>query len=161
MAVFGSSLVLILFLFALKHVEARRGARFAESTRIRADEGALRVKHIVHLGEWYLEQAPWFLGALTRYSIHVGALGYARLARTSAEYAHALADLVSHKHRFERRETKSQYLRQVSDLPRRTQEPVAEPAPAPVIEATEPEVGTATEPRSRTKRKPKKPVATS
>jgi hypothetical protein len=144
MLVFGISLALIVLLFVLKRIEIGRGARFGERFRASADVGALRVKGWLEMSEWYLEQTPWFIGAITRYGVHVGALSFARIARTSAEYAHGLADLVSHKHRFERRETKSEYLKLVSDLPRRTPEPVAvaerpAPAPEPVAITSEPE----------------------
>ena len=113
---FGASLFLLVVLFGLKRVEVNRGARFGEGLRTRADLGALRIKRLLAMSEWYLEQAPFFLAALTRYGIHVGALSYARIARKSAESAHSLADLVSHKRGFQRRETKSQYLRDVSEV---------------------------------------------
>lgn len=113
--VFATSLIGILLLFTIKKLESSRERRFAENMRTRADQGALHVKQWLEMGEWYLEKTPWFIAALARYGVHIGALSFARLARTSAEQAHKLADLVSHKHRFERRETKSQYLRDVSE----------------------------------------------
>lgn len=115
MIVFSVSLVLTIALFVLKKTEVRRGARFVEPARASADRGALKVKGVLGTMELYVEHTPWFIGAFTRYLVHVGALSFARIARSSAEYAHALADLVSHKHRFERRETKSEYLKQVSE----------------------------------------------
>lgn len=121
MIVFFSSLVAIAFLFIVKRIELGRSHRFAEGVRTRADYGALYVKHWLEMGEWYLEKTPWFIAALARYGVHIGALSFARLARTSAEQAHRLADLVSHKHRFERRETKSSYLREMSEVPIRNQ----------------------------------------
>jgi hypothetical protein len=74
------------------------------------------VKAVLATGESYLEELPFFLGALTRYMVHIGALSFARLARASAKRAHQLADLVSHKRGFERRATKSQFLREVSEV---------------------------------------------
>lgn len=115
MYVFLVSLGGILFLFALKRIEAARERRFAEGLRVYADNGALRVKAWIEISEHYLGLTPWFISALMRYVVHIAALSFARLARTSAEYAHALADFVSHKHRFERRETKSTYLREVRE----------------------------------------------
>ena len=114
MIVFGVSLVAIILLFVLKSIEVKRDRRYAHTVRLYADRGALRVKRWFEVSEWYLEKTPWFLNALARYGIHVGALSFARFARTSAEQAHRLADLVSHKHRFERRETKSKFLKDVS-----------------------------------------------
>jgi len=115
--VFGVSLGLLIVLFILKRIEVARGARFAEGLRLRADHGALRVKYVLAVSEWYLENTPWFVSALTRYGVHVGALSFAKLARSLESQAHNLADLVSHKHRFERRETKSDFLKQVSERP--------------------------------------------
>ena len=112
--VFAVSLVGILFLFLVKKMEAQRERRFAESLRIRADHGALHIKHWLELSEEYLEQTPFFLATVVRYGVHIAALSFARLARTSEEYAHQLADLVSHKRNFERRETRSEFLKQVS-----------------------------------------------
>lgn len=114
MVVFFVSLSGILFLFILKSVEVRRNARFAEGMRTRADHGAMRVKAVLETTEGYIENIPFFLGAFTRYGVHISALSFARLARVSEEQAHRLADLVSHKHRFERKETKSRYLKEVS-----------------------------------------------
>ena len=115
--VFVCSLVGILLLFLIKKMESGRERRFAEGLRIRADHGALHIKHWLELSEEYLEQAPFFLATVARYGVHIAALSFARLAHSSARQAHALADMVSHKHRFERRETKSQYLREVSEYP--------------------------------------------
>ena len=113
--VFVSSLTLIIILFLVKKLEVNRPRRFAEGLRMSADIGAVRIKSWLETSETYLEQAPFFLALLARYGIHIGALGFARLARTSAEQAHALADMVSHKRTFERRETKSQFLKDVSE----------------------------------------------
>ncbi len=116
MLVFGCALLGIVFLFVLKSIETKRSVRYANFVRSKADQGALEVKRWMEITEWYLERTPWFLNALARYGIHIGALSFARLARTSAEQAHRLADFVSHKHRFERRETKSKYLKDVSEF---------------------------------------------
>ena len=113
--VFACSLVCILLLFAVKKLETGRGKRFAEGLRIRADYGALYIKHWLELSEEYLEHTPFYVVALARYGVHVSALSFARVAKKSAEYAHSLADLVSHKRNFERRETKSQFLKEVSE----------------------------------------------
>jgi hypothetical protein len=117
LVVFAMSLLLILVLFAVKRIEADRPRRFADGVRTRADAGALRVKAILETGESYLEELPFFLGAFARYLVHIGALSFARLARASAYQAHLLADFVSHKRGFERRETKSQFLKDVSEYP--------------------------------------------
>lgn len=114
--VFGVSLLLLLVLFLVKRIEANREHRFAEGIRARADAGALRIKQVLVRSESYLEELPFFLGAVSRYLVHIGALSFAKLARASAKRAHQLADLVSHKHGFQRRETKSSFLREVSEV---------------------------------------------
>lgn len=114
--VFGVSLLLLAVLFLVKRVELNRHARMFEGMRARADSGALQIKAALVRGESYLEELPFFLGALSRYLVHIGALSFAKLARASAKRAHQLADFVSHKHGFERRETKSRFLREVSDV---------------------------------------------
>jgi hypothetical protein len=120
MIIFGVSLTLIIALFVLKRIEIRRDVRFGEHLRASADSGALRVKALLETTEDHIENIPFFIGAMTRYGVHVGALSFARLARVLEEQAHRLADLVSHKHRFERRETKSKFLKEVSDYKART-----------------------------------------
>ena len=121
MIVFFVSLVGITLLFTLKKIEAGREQHFAEGMRTSADHGALRVKAWLEMSESYLERTPFFIAALARYGIHVGALAFARLARTSAEQAHRLADVASHKRNFERRETRSEFMKQVGEHPIRNQ----------------------------------------
>jgi len=111
---FFVTLLLVFVLFALKRVEVARGRRFGEGVRSSADRGALRVKEILQATEGQIENIPWFLGAITRYGVHVGAMSFARLARVSEREAQRLAEMVSHRHRFERKETKSKYLKEVS-----------------------------------------------
>jgi len=48
--------------------------------------------------------------------VREAALGLAASARYLERQAHRLADLVSHKRGFERRETKSEFLKQVTDF---------------------------------------------
>lgn len=113
--VLGSSIVGVLSLFLMKKVEIARGVLIGGSLRDDADLFAMRVKWIFLVVEWYLARLPDFLFLLTRYGIRIGALSAARIARRAEEQAHQIADFVSHKRNFERRETKSQYLKQVSD----------------------------------------------
>lgn len=113
--VLGSSIVGILLLFLVKKIEIARGALIGGSFRDDADLFAMRVKWVFLVIEWYLARLPDFLFLLTRYGIRVGALSAAKLARRAEEQAHQIADFVSHKRNFERRETKSHYLKQVSE----------------------------------------------
>lgn len=115
--VFSFSFFLLSVLILLKRIESVRGKRYFEPVRVRADHGARQLKRYLEVLEIIAENTPFFVFAVLRYGIHVGALGFARAARRAAREAHRLADVVSHKHRFERRETTSDYLKQVAEKP--------------------------------------------
>lgn len=114
----GLTLFLLIVLFSLKRAEVARGRRFGENFRARADARAIRIKTVLENAEAYLGEVPFYFSALSRYFVHVGALSFAKIARASASRAHQLADLVSHKRGFERRETKSQFLKDVGEVKR-------------------------------------------
>src|SRR3989344_3855880 len=118
---FGVSIFGILVLFLIKRIEIARGVLLGGSARESADLFALRVKWVFLVIEWYLSRLPDFLFLLTRHGIRAGALFLARTARYAEAQAYHLADFVSHKRNFERRETKSNYLKQVSEHPMRNQ----------------------------------------
>ena len=113
--VFGSSIVLIGVLFILKRWEEGSGRVLAPALRRGADRQALELKDRLLNLRYDLARIPPFLVLYARYLVHEGALGFAALARTSEHQAHRLADLVSHKHGFVPRETRSEFLRQVSE----------------------------------------------
>lgn len=112
--VFGVSLCAIVLLFAFKAFEVRRAAATRAAWRDSADEFALRVKWMILVVEWYVARTPLFLTLLARWIVHMSALWFAGLAHGLANHAHRLADFVSHKRSFERRETRNQFLKQVS-----------------------------------------------
>lgn len=111
--VFGTTLVLIAFLFALKRYEMSHARIYGVAWRSKADNLAIRIKGRLATCERYLEHTPDFVVAVLRWGVHVLALLIARAARNSERHAHRLADMVSHKHNFERRETRSDFLKQV------------------------------------------------
>jgi len=112
---FGVSLFGILLLFVMKKIEVSRGSLIGGSARDSADLFALRVKWVFLVIEWYLSRLPDFLFLLSRHAVRAGALYLARAARYAEAQAYHLADFVSHKRNFERRETKSNYLKKVSE----------------------------------------------
>lgn len=112
---FAFSLFGIIILFCAKAYELAHPHPVRAKWRESADGFALRVKWTLRVIEWYIAHTPQFLSLFGRWSIRTGALWFARLARLSAEEAHRLADMVSHKRGFERRETKSEFLKQVTD----------------------------------------------
>lgn len=123
--VLGSSIFGIIMLFVVKKVEIARGRLIGGEVRDNADLFAMRVKWVFLVIEWYLSRLPDFLFLLTRYGIRVAALYTASAARKAEAQAHNVADFVSHKRNFERRETKSQYLKQVSDHKNGNDGPIA------------------------------------
>ena len=133
MAVFAAALLVlslggIAALFALKYREAAAGAALVpETLREAGDERALELKDRLAQLRASLATVPPRLMRAARVVLHDGALGVAALARGLERTAHALADRVSHKHHFERRETSNDFLRQVSEYRHESAEaPVSE-----------------------------------
>ncbi len=113
--VFFISLLGILALFALKAWEARRGVVFAAGMRKHADERALALKEALLGSRSWLEKIGPLSVQVVRYMVHEGALGLAHFARSLERGAYKIADFVSHKHRFERRAPRSEFLKQVAE----------------------------------------------
>ncbi len=113
--VFFASLVGIIGLFSLKLWEERQGHAFSPSLRFAGDALALKCKNLLLRGEELLARLPSLTMYIAMTLLASGAVGFARVARAAAEAAHGLADFVSHKHNFERRETRSDFLKQVSE----------------------------------------------
>jgi len=112
---FAFSLLGIVVLFALKAWETWRGYVLAPALRTRADLHALRLKAYLMNNRREAAKIVPFLGLVSRYLIHEGALAFARAAHFTGVQAHRLADLVSHKHRFERQAPRSEFLKAVSE----------------------------------------------
>lgn len=113
--IFFLALLGIVALFAVKYWETRTDKQLAPITREKADERALEFKDFLARSRVELAKLPPTLVYISRFAVHEAALGAAALARMLEHQSHRLADLVSHKHRFERRETNSEFLKQVSD----------------------------------------------
>ncbi|TSC87275.1 MAG: hypothetical protein G01um10148_380 [Parcubacteria group bacterium Gr01-1014_8] len=114
--VFFVSLAGIVGLFSLKVLEEKRERAFVSSMRDSIDSVALKFKSLLLRGEIFLSKLPSLSAYLALKALAASAVGFARLARMAAESAHRLADFVSHKHNFERRETRSDFLKQVSEF---------------------------------------------
>ncbi len=113
--IFFVSLVLIIGLFVLRAMEERRGNKFGARGRQLADNAALNLKDALVDGRTQLEKLPPAVAHVSMRAVHKGALGMAELARTLEDQAHRFADFVSSKGSFQRRETKSEFLKGVSD----------------------------------------------
>jgi hypothetical protein len=114
-AFFFLSLLGIGALFHVKYLETRGIQVVHPAFHARFDAWALRLKDYLHgvrarSGSW-----PFVALGLIRTVVHVCALGLARLARMTERGAHRVADFVSHKRGFDRRETRSEFLKQVTE----------------------------------------------
>lgn len=114
-SVFVLSAVAIIALFSIKYWELRHPRQVTAVWRDRADERARELKDALMHSNRTLSKVPPMAAYISRYFVHEAALGMAAIARFSESQAHRLADFVSHKHRFERRETQSEFLKQVSE----------------------------------------------
>lgn len=114
--VFFGSLIGIASLFVVKAMEINRHRLvLAPERRMRFDEIAAHIKQrLLHSGEEIAKLWPMAL-LIGRYFVHCTALRVAKFARRMEGMAHKMADVVSHKHHFERGETRSEYLKRVSE----------------------------------------------
>ena len=112
--VFFLSLTLIFMLFALKLREMETGKVIAANFKRSADLEALRVKELVFAANIDLKKLPHLAVFWGQEAIHFAALEFARLARGASLRAHQLADFVSHKRNFQRRTTRSEFLKKMA-----------------------------------------------
>ena len=111
---FFGSCIGIAGLFGLKYWEAKHRT-LAPGLRERLDVEALRLKDLLGAARIDLAKLLPHAVRLTRILLHEAALGLAVVARFAERQAHRLADLVSYKHRFEKRATRSEFLKKVSE----------------------------------------------
>lgn len=113
--IFGVSLVGVALLFIIKRREVMLETTFAPEWKARADYQALRVKALLRKVGREAEKIPPTLVILSRILVREGALLGARLGALLEEQSHKIADRVSHRHRFERRETNSDFLKRMGE----------------------------------------------
>lgn len=113
--IFSFSLLGIGALFAFKRWEMGRGTLIAPAFRSRADVEAEKLKELAYAAWLDLGKVPPEALRTARVMVRELALALAALARFAEAQAHRLADFVSHKHGFERRETRSEFLRKVAE----------------------------------------------
>jgi hypothetical protein len=114
--IFFFSLLLIGALFALKLRELRQGRHPLAEWRTAADVEAVKLRELALAADLDLRKVPSLLSHFAQVALHFAALEFAQLARQASRRAHALADFVSHKRNFERRATRSEFLRKMSEL---------------------------------------------
>ncbi len=108
------SLAGLIALFSLKYMEFSKRRIYGPELRAKADSWALLLKALLYASMDRLEQLPHDFVVFLRMVVHVGAIIFARGARAAEKGAHQIADRVSHKHHFERTESRSEFLKSVS-----------------------------------------------
>ncbi len=114
-AIFALSLIGISGLFVLKMWEMRTARDIAPEIRERADQAALILKQLIARSQEEARKLPPEILILARTILHDAALGAAALARYLEKQSHRVAEKVSHKASFERRETNNHFLKNVSE----------------------------------------------
>lgn len=109
------SIVSLLGLFGLKFWEVRSERIIFKRGREAADRTALSVKQSLLLLTLYMRHLPSTLRLVGRYFLYLGAKAMARFARHLENVAHRIVDRISHKNRFERRESSNSFLRKVRE----------------------------------------------
>ena len=109
------SLTGIIALFAVKYWELRREQVLAGKWRSRADVRAGQLKELMIAARIDLEKLPPEIGRIGRIVLHESLLAFASLLRLLERGAHRLAEFVSHKRGFEKRETRSEFLKKVAE----------------------------------------------
>lgn len=102
-------------LFALKQREVTTGRVAMPALRSWADDRALSLKYQIAVLSNEISTWPAKISLIIRYLIHLSALELAKALRAGEMALHRLADRVSHKHHFERRETHSAFLKEVAN----------------------------------------------
>lgn len=115
LAVFTLSLLGIVALFYFKYRELHTGRGVIPMVRAGLDVRATQLKELIRAAQSDLRRLPPVLLHFSRISLHALALYVARWARIAERQAHRLADLVSYKHRFERRAPRSEFLQKIMD----------------------------------------------
>lgn len=115
MAVFFFALVGVVALFSVKYIELRKGIMLCPALRARADGHAVHIKELVLAARADLSKVPPELVRFGHLLVHEAALALASFARVLERRAHQLADFVSHKRHYERRETRSEFLKKVAE----------------------------------------------
>ena len=116
LVLFVLSIIGLLALFSLKYVEAQRGTQYMPERRVWADEQALKLKDFLGRSHGEFAKVLPAFALILRIGVHELALLFAAFARLMEREAHRIADMVSHKHRFERRESRSEFLKQVGEF---------------------------------------------
>ena len=112
--IFAVSLFGLFALFSLKYVESTSGRVLMPRARQALNFRALGIRRAALVIVHTIEHLPSFLVGLGYAILHLFAIVVALAARMAERQAHGLADFVSHKRTFQRRETQSTFLKEVT-----------------------------------------------
>ncbi|KKW24380.1 MAG: hypothetical protein UY70_C0016G0027 [Candidatus Kaiserbacteria bacterium GW2011_GWB1_52_6] len=107
-------------LFYMKYLELRRERVRTSTFKEMADGYALNLKQLLARSRSEAAKSVPIAVLIVRLAVREFALQSAALLQFGERKAHQLADMLSHKHHFERRETRSDFLRQVGEHPFRS-----------------------------------------
>lgn len=113
--IFFIALAGIVALFALKRWELAHGKILLPQWRQRADSEALHMKELILAARKDAAHLPPFLWDAAQSVVHGIAIDAGHVAIWLGQQSHRLADSVSHKRNFERIETRSEFLKKVSE----------------------------------------------
>ncbi len=113
-SIFGVALFGLVVLFSLKYVESTSGRVLMPRARQTLNFRALGIRRGVLVVIHTIEHLPAFMVALGYATLHLLAIVVALSARMAERQAHRVADFVSHKRKFQRRETQSVFLKEVT-----------------------------------------------
>jgi hypothetical protein len=119
--VFFVSGVLLVGLFYHNIREYKTGRATLGEWRLVADDQALQLKELIVAADLDLKKIPPIVVHLGHVVVHYAALEFAHLARQASRQSHRLADFVSHKRNFQRSETRSEFLRKMTELKKATE----------------------------------------
>lgn len=106
-------------LLILKRWETTHNHIFFSDIRATLDRQALWLKRVLFTASRNVGSLPPFFIILLQQVVQKGAIAFGHLAHWLGRRSHDLADLVSHKYKFERRETRSEFLKKVIEHPMR------------------------------------------
>jgi hypothetical protein len=112
---FVLSFASIVALLVLKDWELSHERLLVPQVRKRIDQEALHLKDLMAAAQLDVGKLPPLIVHAVQVTLHAAAVDFGHFAHWLGEQAHELADRVSHRHHFERRETRSEFLKKVSE----------------------------------------------
>lgn len=113
--IFCLALIGIVLHFGVKYWEIEHGPILEIELHKTADREALRIKELMHAAGIDLKKVPPLAVHAAQSALHTGAVRFEKFAHWLGKQAHNVADTVSHRRTFTHRETRSEFLKKVSE----------------------------------------------